>query len=834
MVCRGGALLLNSRGDFLQLLPVYTNFARDKMKPFRHILPLFALLLLLGGCRPMRFVPEDGTMLRSVKLKSTDKSLNAADFRAYVRQDPNAKWFGLMKVPMGIYCLSPADTTRRKGRFFRRNGEAPVVYDAQRTGLSCLSIAAAMQSRGYLRAEVVADTLTRSRKTDVTYTLRPGPLYYIRSVERRCDDAAMADELAATAAGTLLRAGKPLAVEILQSERSRVVNALQNRGYYRVNREFVRYEIDTLRDDYGVTVRLVLARPAGIDSTLAYRKFRYRNVEVSTMHDRAVLAAADSSDGVRCTLALVGERKVKVLKTTGRHDYLRRSVLYDNVAMRPDSLFSERAYQNTYSALNALQALSYSSIRLREVGRGGADSLRAAADTAGTEAPALLDAEITLYPSKRHTISAELEGTNTNGDLGAAAVLSYTNRNLFRGAEVLQLKVRGAYEAITGLEGYNDANYIEYGAEASLRFPAIRRPFTLRRRKGAARGGSLLTTDVRLMFDSQDRPEFHRRVLTGNWAYRWHNTARPRLQHRYDIVSLNYVFMPWISDAFRHDYLEGDDPRYSILRSTYENQFIMATAYSLVFTKGRGSSAQSANPFAASPAQAERQVRFKVETAGNVLYAFSKLTRANRNPDGQYEVLNNSFSQYVRTELDFTRHVTIDERNTFALHAYFGLALPYGNSFIIPYEKRFFSGGANSVRGWSVRELGPGGYKGEDGKVDFVNQTGNLKLDFSVEWRTHLFWKFDGAAFVDAGNVWNTRRYKGFEDGQWRWNRFYKQIAVAYGLGLRFNLDYFVLRFDCGMKALDPTHETGKAHFPIIHPRFSRDFAFHFAVGLPF
>ena len=153
---------------------------------------------------------------------------------------------------------------------------------------------------------------------------------------------------------------------------------------------------------------------------------------------------------------------------------------------------------------------------------------------------------------------------------------------------------------------------------------------------------------------------------------------------------------------------------------------------------------------------------------------------------------------------------------------------------MLPYEKRYFSGGANSVRGWSVRGLGPGGFSGSDGKVDFIRQTGDLKLDLSAEYRTHLFWKIDGAVFVDAGNIWTLRDYEEQPGGQFRWDTFWKQIAVAYGLGIRLNFGYFILRLDGGMKAVNPAYESGREHFPIIYPNFKRDFQLHFAVGLPY
>jgi outer membrane protein assembly factor BamA len=188
----------------------------------------------------------------------------------------------------------------------------------------------------------------------------------------------------------------------------------------------------------------------------------------------------------------------------------------------------------------------------------------------------------------------------------------------------------------------------------------------------------------------------------------------------------------------------------------------------------------------------------------------------------------------VKADFDFAKNFMIDPRNSFVFHIGVGVAYPYGNSKMLPFEKRYFSGGANSVRGWSVRSLGPGVYKGsEDGRMDFINQAGDIKLDLNIEYRTHLFWKLNGAAFVDAGNIWTIRDDSGQEGGLFKFNEFYKQIAVAYGLGIRLDLDYLILRFDGGMKAINPV-ETGKKRYPVIRPRFSRDFAFHFAVGYPF
>ena len=172
--------------------------------------------------------------------------------------------------------------------------------------------------------------------------------------------------------------------------------------------------------------------------------------------------------------------------------------------------------------------------------------------------------------------------------------------------------------------------------------------------------------------------------------------------------------------------------------------------------------------------------------------------------------------------------------NGLVLHARIGVAVPYANSNILPFEKRYFSGGANSVRGWSVRTLGPGSYSRKDGRIDFINQTGDMKIDLNAELRGNLFWKFQGAFFIDAGNVWTIRDYDDQPGGKFKVSSLWKEMAVAYGVGLRLNFSYFVLRLDLGMKAVNPSYETAKEHFPLFHPRFSRDYALHFAVGMPF
>ena len=226
-------------------------------------------------------------------------------------------------------------------------------------------------------------------------------------------------------------------------------------------------------------------------------------------------------------------------------------------------------------------------------------------------------------------------------------------------------------------------------------------------------------------------------------------------------------------------------------------------------------------------------LRVAGEMAGNLLYGISNAV-GQKKSDGVYKILGIQYAQYVKGEVDYTYTRNFDTRNSLALHGGFGIAYPYGNSSMVPFEKRFYAGGANGVRGWGVRTLGPGSYNAKNSVTDFINQCGDIRLDLSIEYRAKLFWVLEGALFIDAGNVWTIRDYENQPGGLFKFNEFYKQIALAYGVGLRLDFTYFLLRLDLGLKAHNPAIGEGQVRWPIIHPKWSRDANFHFSVGYPF
>ena len=735
---------------------------------------LGCMMLVLASCSTTRYVPDNQSLLNSVSVKMLGDypQVNTATLRNYVRQQPNTKWFSIVRLPLHTYSLSGNDTTKWINRTLRAIGEAPVLFDSLKAELSRSDLRQQLRNEGFLNAEVVYETRRHGKKTDITYWLQPGQPYFIHNLRYQIDDPQVAKMLGGDSVRRLLHEGMRFEVSRLDAERKRIAALLADSGYYRFHKEFITYRADTvgLSNLVNLTLHLSLFK---------------QNNRPDTLHTRYVMRH-------------IGYANSEKEETAIR---LRHHVLEECTHLVEGQPYSATGLRNTYNHFGRLQAVRYTNIQLTPVRENQ------------QELP-LLDCDIQIQTNKPSTLSFQPEGTNTAGDLGAAASLTYQNRNLFRGSEVLSVELRGAYEAIKGLEGYSNQNFTEYSMETRLQFPRFIAPSFLFPHSSLRSVNA--TSEVSLLYDLQDRPEFHRRVLSAAWRYRWEQPQR-NSHYQLDLLDINYVFMPWISDTFKKEYLESETSRNAILRYNYEDLFITKLGFGYSYAHG---------PVA---------LKTNIETSGNLLQTASSMFGAEKDANGHYRLFNIAFAQYVKADFDITRSIAIDQSNQVVLHLGLGIAYPYGNSSVLPFEKRYFAGGANSVRGWSVRSLGPGKYKERDGRINFINQTGDMKLDLNAEYRTHLFWKFDGAAFIDAGNVWTLREYDIQPGGKFSLKDFPKQLAVGYGLGVRLNMGYFILRFDLGMKAINPAYEDDEdEHYPILHPRFSRDYAFHFAVGLPF
>lgn len=765
-------------------------------------------VLLLGACSPVKHVPQGEYLLEDVSIvvDGPCETLTKTELYNFLRQSPNHKVLGFAKLSLGAYSLSGRDSSKWYNRWLQRAGQAPVIYDSVLAEGSRNQLTQALINSGYMDAVVDLDSFPdpERRRTKLKYTVHPGTPFRVQGLGYNIPDTAINSLIMANINSSLLRPGMFFDRNVLDQERTRITRLLQNSGYFRFNRDYINFTADTVSGsrDLNLTVNVHSPQTSSVISAPVPGEFS------DTRHHRYFIR------NVTFNLDREGERPDSVwyrgmCYVFGDDRYLKPSILDEMCYLTPGSTYSQRAMERTYQALGRLPIIKFVNITTEPCGSIG---------DAG-----LVDVNINISRNKKQGVSVELEGTNSEGDLGFGVGLGYQHRNLAHGSESFSAKFRASYESLSGkVEDLVNNRYSEYAGEIGITFPKFECPFLSRSFKQRV----LATSEFAVSFNYQERPEYTRIIAGTSWRWKWQQNRPGGLYRRtYDLVDINYVRLP----RSTIDFIDQIAPSNPLLRYSYEDHFIMRTGYTYWFTNRRIPSTQDLLHHNYQPSVTS--VRASAETAGNLLYAISSAVGQHRQ-EGVYKILGIQYAQYVKGEVDYTYTRNMSWRSALSFHVGTGICYPYGNSTMVPFEKRFYAGGANGVRGWGVRTLGPGSYDARNSVKDFINQCGDIRLDLSVEYRAKLFWVLEGALFIDAGNIWTIKNYETQPGGFFRFNSFYKEIAAAYGVGLRMDFTYFLLRFDLGMKAHNPA--MNQERWPIVHPKWSRDANFHFAVGYPF
>lgn len=768
---------------------------------------VITVLTLLISCNTTKHVPEGQYLLNKVKIdvsEGNDGKFNKKELHNYLRQTPNHEILGGAKFQLSIYNLSGKDSTKWYNKWLRRLGQAPVIYDPELTAASANQLKLALVNQGYMDTGVYVDTITDGKKIEVDYHIAPGEPHYIAGITYNIPDDSLRNIIMNDSSEFILHNGALFNRNDMEEERTKIATRLREKGYFGFNKEYITYTADTTENNKAVDLTLNVMPPYENNRIAGYtrhRPFYIRSIYVITDYDpmkRHDLSEYQQEDTVT-------HKGINILY--GDEHYLRASIIDDNCFIKIGEKYNSADVDRTYQSLGRLGILKYVNIAFEQAGEH--------------DGKLWLDSYILLTKAKPQSVSVSLEGTNSEGDLGFGVETTYQHRNIAKGSELLTAKLGINYESISGdISGLVNNRYAEYSGEVNINFPKFIFPFL----KKSFRQKIRANTEFGTTFSYQERPEYTRVIAGAGWKYKWTEQGS-MISHTFDLLDINYVYLPQITDSFL-DEIAPDNP---LLRYSYEDHFIMRTGYSFYYTNKKAT--HGIGNFVYQPDI--YTIRAGIETAGNILNLFSHITNQKKDPQADaYKVLGIQYSQYVKLNADYSINHSFDRRNSLVFHAGAGVAVPYGNTTILPFEKRFYSGGANSVRGWSVRTLGPGSYNSNNSVSSFMEQCGDIRLDLNLEYRARLFWVFELAAFIDAGNIWTIRSYENQPGGVFKFNEFYKQIAVAYGLGLRMNFNYFLLRLDCGMKAVNPAE--GQERFPLIHPDFGRDFALHFSVGYPF
>ena len=707
------------------------------------------LLLAFSACNTTKFVPQDQYLLNKAKVKCVDDK-TVPDLRSYLRQKQNTEVFGFWKLQLHVYNTAPADTTTKSKKRLARNahkmGEAPVIYDEELTRASMQQLTQQMNNLGYFHAHVDTQKVIKDRKVNLTYLITANQPYKIRNYEVDIPEDYVRE--IATDSRCKVHSGEQFSTATLDEERERISTALRNRGYYYFEKSMLEFTADSSLNSHEVDVRLHFAPYV----------LQLDSAALAQLHKRYY----------------IGHVEYKLDKP-----FLRQNMLRRTSRLKDGDRFAEWRVERTYARMNALAPVKYVDIAFVPAG----DST--------------LDCNITISRGRLNSVAAELEGTYSAGDWGIAAGLNYTNKNLFRGAEVLTIGGRGSYEWRA-----DGGRAIEARAEAGLRFAS--------------------NVNVKIGYNYQYRPkEYERSMATATLGYFLHNPGG-KWTHQFNCLDINYIYVPWMDSLF----LERISKKSSILKTSYDNHFILDWSYMASFT--------TFDP--RFPNRSYVQLGMRAETAGNALYALSLAAKLQKDKYGRYMLWRIPFAQYVKGDVNFTYHGIITPQHHLVAHLGLGVAVPYLNSNVLPFEKRYFSGGANSIRGWQARTLGPGTFSGINGVKFYDLQVGDIKLDVNLEYRFKVLSFLELAAFVDAGNIWTIREYPDQRGGVFLFNEFYKQIAWSYGVGVRFDLSLFIFRVDFGVKLHDPSRiDEGKQWRTAANGLgWKDDMTFHFAIGYPF
>ena len=710
------------------------------------------MCLFLASCSTTKFVPQGQYLLDKAYVKCTDdKSVSTGSLRNYLRQKQNTEIMGFWKLQLQIYNTAPRDTLTKSNKKLARNahkmGEAPVIYDEELTQISMQQLRQQMHNMGYFHAQVDTQKVYKKRKVRLTYRVTAHQPYKVRNYEVDIPIAAVR-EIAEDKQRCKVQPGAQFSAAVLDEERERITTVIRNQGYFYFEKSMLEFTADSSLNTHEVDIRIHLA------------EYVYH---------------LDSADVTR----LRTRYYIRNVNYTLDHPFLRHRALRRASRIHEGDRYAEWRLERTYARMNALPPVKYVDIAFVPAG----DSL--------------LDCNITVSRGRLNSISIEGEGTYSAGDWGVAAGLTYSNKNIFHGAEVLSIGGRASYEWRA-----NGGRAIEAKAEADLLFPS--------------------NVKVNIAYNYQQRPdEYTRTIANAGLSYTIPRRPDSRWLHSFNLIDINYIYLPWISDQFRRDFLD----RSSVLKASYEDHFVLDWSYMASYSTFNKR----------FPNRSYVQFSMRVETAGNALYALSKAAGFALNEDGTYVLWRVPFAQYAKGDFNFTYHGIIQPKHHLVAHIGMGAAVPYLNSTVLPFQKRYFAGGANGVRGWQARALGPGTFRGNGKALAYDLQVGDIHLEMNLEYRFKVLSFMELAFFTDAGNIWTIRDYESQPGGVFGGD-FYKQIAWSYGAGLRFDLSVLIFRVDFGVKLYDPSRLADGTQWRVKENGLGwwDDMTLHFAIGHPF
>lgn len=852
------------------------------MKKISTKIATFILIgIIISACDTVKRVPNGKQLLTENKILVNDKTVKNDDVVNQLYQKPNSSILGY-RLRLNLFNLAnpnpdstfQAKFTNNPGKyermsklfsakqvdrlgqsfwyhgihdFLKKTGEAPVIIDTVRTNKSISRLKYYYFNNGYfnVNANYKLDSLS-AKKAKIKYTITTGNPFLLDSLNTTIHTPVLDSMYRTKISNTFIKSGRQYKTVDFEKEKDRINTYFRNNGVYNFQPNYVTFDLDTLNNNKKVNVDLIINNYSFQENdttkTIPFKIYKISDVNIYTDYSASNINSKITDSTTYKNFHLYSHTKLK---------YKPRAIT-DAVFITKGGLFADSKTVLTTRYLNNLKIFNYPTI-LYEV------------DKRDTTAQSLI-AKVYLSPRKKYSLGTTLDVTHSNiQDIGIAGSITESIRNVFNGAETLEVSARGNIGSSKDLANPEDRffNVTEYGLDLKLNIPRIWFPFATE--KIIAKSmipSTLLSAGLSSQRNIGLDKENFTSSLTYNWNPKKNNLARFDLfnvqyvrnlnpENYFNVYESSYSALNDIGKVYNTnpDYVDintGDliiekgttgftndvlsnktalipsDQGYTDVNSIEErrvrlteNDFILATSYT--FSKTTKTDLVDNNFYL---------FRTKIESAGSLLSLVSNAANLPKNANGYYEIFNLEYSEYIKTEFDYIKYWDLSKEKVFAVRTFFGIAIPYGNSNNIPFSRSYFAGGSNDNRAWQPYRLGPG----SSGAVNDFNEA-NMKIALSAEFRFKILGSLQGALFADAGNIWNVLDNVTSEKAKFNSLKDLQELALGTGFGLRYDLSFFVVRFDLGFKTYNPANEPNKRWFN------EYDFAnsvFNFGINYPF
>lgn len=721
---------------------------------------------MITGCGTPRRLPKGQALMHKYKIHGVKGGL-AEDVNVYVRQKPNRKLLGIgfLKIYLGIYNMVDHGKTKKwKNKIKSNLGERPVIYDSTLTEFSSLQIKQFLFNKGYFNAEVsYTDTIIR-KKAYVNYIIKKNTPYTVRNIHYNIKDSLIRSIYFAELNESKLVLGEVYDQDKIQQERERITKSLKNHGYFYFNREYIHFDIDSTLNTNQIDIYLAIENQR--DGSY-HKAYKINSVLIDVKPSANLSQTNSKKDTVLLENIQVYDPERKF------NPRILKRMLYIN----PDNIYKVNDVDLTYSRFGDLGIFKFVTINFN---KSPSDSNK-------------LNCIIELSPGQKQALNTEVEAYFASENVGSSINFIYSNRNIFKNAEIFEFKIRGGIETQAFIDekerqGIPIFNSGESNTSASILFPK----FLFLPENRSVNKYTNSRTRIGFNYVVENRPEYQRNTLNGSFNYEWK-------QSKFVFHSVSPIDIRFVTSDLSNEALEVfENINNPYLKASFDPHISLVTRYTLTL-----------NNQIINRVKDYFYLRFNIEAAGTTLYLFNTLLNKTQSVSNTYSFFDLPFYNYTRPEIDLRYFDYLSPKTMLAYRISSGIGFTYWNSDVLPFERQFFTGGSNSIRAYRARGIGPGSFTDSNNSNLNLDQTGDMKIEGNVEYRFDVFDRFfgsklKGATFLDWGNVWNISEQNNTPGGKFILDTFYKEFAIGTGAGLRMDYGFLLLRFDFGLKLRDP------------------------------